>query len=127
MAKAARGLDRRNVKDWFAGLSFEVQQTVLDDFASTLEVSKQEKIARLEQELRALRGGQAGSSSGGAKSALKPWAKASPKKGVKIPPKYKDAAGNTWAGRGEQPRWVREYLKKRGTKLDDLLIDKKAR
>ncbi len=121
MAKSD-AFDRAKVKGWFAGLSFEVQESVLKDLSSTLETSKQAKIETLERELRALRGG------GVVRPApARPAAKASPKKGMKIPPKYRDATGNTWAGRGEQPRWVREYLKKRGNKLDDLLIEKKAR
>lgn len=35
-----------------------------------------------------------------------------PKKaGAKVAPKYRDAAtGNTWSGRGLQPRWLKEAL-----------------
>jgi H-NS histone family len=29
-------------------------------------------------------------------------------KGRKVPVKYRDKAGNTWAGRGAQPVWLRE-------------------
>jgi DNA-binding protein H-NS len=48
-------------------------------------------------------------------------------KGVKVKPKYRDAkTGETWAGRGMQPRWLAAALK-RGKKLDDFLIDKTAR
>ena len=32
-------------------------------------------------------------------------------KGRKVPVKYRDRSGNTWAGRGAQPRWLREKLK----------------
>lgn len=121
MAKAARGMDRRGVKDWFSGLTFEVQQSVLQDFSQVMEFSKSERISALEKELASLRG-EGGSVTGGRVS--KP---SSPKKGGSIAPKFKDPVSeNTWAGRGMQPVWVREYLKKRGTKLDDLLIDKKG-
>jgi len=44
-------------------------------------------------------------------------------KGRKAPVKYRDRSGNTWAGRGAQPRWLREKLKA-GAKLDDFAIDK---
>ncbi len=48
-------------------------------------------------------------------------------KGVKVKPKYRDArTGDTWAGRGVQPRWLTAALKA-GKKLDDYLIDKGAR
>jgi DNA-binding protein H-NS len=48
-------------------------------------------------------------------------------KGVKVKPKYRDArTGDTWAGRGVQPRWLTAALKA-GKKLDDFLIDKSAR
>lgn len=129
MAKRARGVDRRQVKEWFSGLSFEVQQSVLDDFGKALE-AKAGRISALEQELAELRGRP----SGGA-AAVKPAAqksvrgaktqKASPKKGIKIEPKYRHpTTGQTWAGRGVHPTWMVEYLKKRGNKLEDLLIKK---
>ena len=48
-------------------------------------------------------------------------------KGVKVKPKYRDAkTGDTWAGRGVQPRWLTAALKA-GKKLDDYLIDKDVR
>src|ERR1700682_4148945 len=47
-------------------------------------------------------------------------------KGVKVKPKYRDVrTGDTWAGRGVQPRWLTAALKG-GRKLDDFLIDKGA-
>ena len=50
--------------------------------------------------------------------------------GRKVPIKYRDKAGNTWAGRGAQPRWLTAAIKA-GAKRDDFLIDrsvaKKAR
>jgi DNA-binding protein H-NS len=48
-------------------------------------------------------------------------------KGVKVKPEYRDAkTGETWAGRGVQPRWLTAALKT-GKKLEDYLIDKAAR
>src|SRR6202035_237645 len=48
-------------------------------------------------------------------------------KGVKVKPKYRDAkTGDTWAGRGVQPRGLPAALKS-GKKLEDYWIDKTAR
>ncbi len=47
-------------------------------------------------------------------------------KGRKVPPKYRSAKGETWAGRGARPKWMVEALKK-GKKLDDFLITRKAK
>ena len=46
-------------------------------------------------------------------------------KGKKVPPKYRDSAGNTWAGRGAKPRWLVAAIKE-GKKLDDFAIEKTA-
>ena len=44
-------------------------------------------------------------------------------KGRKVPVKYRDRSGNTWAGRGAQPIWLREMLKA-GAKLEDFAVHK---
>lgn len=125
MAKAARTMDRRQVKVWFSGLTFEVQQSVLDEFSSSFATSKEAKIKQLENELQSLRGGKSLSAPRNSKAKRATKAKVSPKKGTTIPPKYRHPeTGETWAGRGVHPTWMREYLKKRGRKLDDLLIKK---
>jgi DNA-binding protein H-NS len=49
---------------------------------------------------------------------------AHPLKGRKAPVKYRDRAGNTWAGRGAKPRWLVAAIKK-GKKLDDFLIKRR--
>jgi len=46
-----------------------------------------------------------------------------PLKGRKVPVKYRDGSGNTWAGRGAQPVWLREKLKA-GAKLQDFALQK---
>ena len=46
-------------------------------------------------------------------------------KGRKVPVKFRDRSGNTWAGRGAQPRWLREKLKA-GAKLEDFAVHKTA-
>lgn len=42
-----------------------------------------------------------------------------------VAPKYRDEAGNTWTGRGKQPKWVAEALAG-GLTIEDLLIEKPA-
>jgi DNA-binding protein H-NS len=49
----------------------------------------------------------------------------SPMKGRKVAIKYRDKAGNTWAGRGAHPVWLREKIKA-GAKLDDFAVQKTA-
>lgn len=141
MAKVGGALNERGVKDWFAGLSFEVQEKVLGDLSASFELSKEDRIAVLEREISALRGsGSAGTAAKakngavgrrrGRRAATVVTARPTQKgqrgavKGVKVPPKYADGKGNTWAGRGVHPHWIRDYLKKRGNKIDDLLIKK---
>jgi len=46
-------------------------------------------------------------------------------KGRKVPVKFRDRSGNTWAGRGAQPRWLKEKLKA-GAKLEDFAVHKTA-
>jgi DNA-binding protein H-NS len=46
--------------------------------------------------------------------------------GRKIAPKYRDKAGNTWSGRGAQPRWMTAAIRA-GAKRDDFLIAKPAK
>ena len=47
-------------------------------------------------------------------------------RGKKVPPKYRDRSGNTWAGRGARPRWLVAAIKE-GKKLEDFAIEKTAR
>jgi DNA-binding protein H-NS len=47
-------------------------------------------------------------------------------KGRKVAVKYRDGSGNTWAGRGAQPVWLRGKLKA-GAKLEDFAVEKTAR
>jgi DNA-binding protein H-NS len=46
-------------------------------------------------------------------------------KGKKVPAKYRDKAGNAWAGRGAKPRWLVAAIKE-GKKLEDFAIEKAA-
>jgi DNA-binding protein H-NS len=47
-------------------------------------------------------------------------------KGRKVAIKYRDRKGNTWAGRGVQPRWLREKIKA-GAKLEQFAVSKQRR
>ena len=44
-------------------------------------------------------------------------------RGRKVPVKFRDRSGNTWAGRGAMPVWLREKIKA-GAKLGDFAVDK---
>jgi len=46
-------------------------------------------------------------------------------KGRKVPVKYRDKSGNTWTGRGAQPRWMTAAIKA-GAKRDVFLVDRGA-
>ena len=46
--------------------------------------------------------------------------------GRKVAPKYRSPKGETWAGRGAQPVWLREAIKS-GKKAEDFLIAKGAK
>ena len=47
-------------------------------------------------------------------------------KGKKVAPKYRSPDGETWAGRGATPRWLKAATKGTGKKIEDFLIDKSA-
>jgi DNA-binding protein H-NS len=69
------------------------------------------RAKELESQLSRL-GGEIGSRGKTRKSSLK---------GRKVAVKYRDKSGNTWAGRGAQPIWLRDKLKA-GAKLEDFAI-----
>jgi DNA-binding protein H-NS len=74
-----------------------------------------QKAAQLEEQLSML-GGEVGTARRGRRSAMK---------GRKVAVKYRDKEGNTWAGRGAQPVWLREKLKA-GAKLEDFAVQRAA-
>jgi DNA-binding protein H-NS len=75
-----------------------------------IEKTLNSRAAQLRRELGKLSGG-----------SLKA---AHPLKGRKAPIKYRDRAGNSWAGRGAKPRWLVAAIK-RGKKVDDFLIKRR--
>jgi len=74
-----------------------------------------QKAAQLEEQLSML-GGEVDTVRRGRRSAMK---------GRKVAVKYRDKEGNTWAGRGAQPVWLREKLKA-GAKLEDFAVERAA-
>jgi|RhiMethySRZTD1v2_1073278.scaffolds.fasta_scaffold91888_3 DNA-binding protein H-NS len=61
-----------------------------------------------------------------AKSSVGIQKRRGPKKGQKVPPKYRGPHGETWSGRGLRPKWLTAELKS-GHKLDDFLIGRRGR
>ena len=57
----------------------------------------------------------------GDEAAYRRMGRGSSLKGRKVAIKYRDKSGNTWAGRGAQPVWLREKLKA-GAKLEDFAV-----
>ena len=94
-----------------ASMSVDALLKLRDDIGKVLS----QKAVQLEQQLSKL-GGEVGGGRRGRGSAMK---------GRKVPAKYRDKAGHTWAGRGAQPVWLREKLKA-GAKLEDFAVQKTA-
>jgi DNA-binding protein H-NS len=92
-----------------SSMSVEALLKLRDDVGAVLN----QKVDQLKDQLSRL-GGEVGPVKRGRGGSLK---------GRKVPMKYRDRAGNTWAGRGAQPVWLREKLKA-GAKLEDFAVEK---
>jgi hypothetical protein len=88
-------------------MSVEALLNLRDEIGKVLS----QKAVQLQNQLSRL-GGEIGNRS-----------RRNPMKGRKVAIKYRDRAGNTWAGRGAQPVWLREKLKA-GAKLEDFAVQK---
>ena len=93
-----------------SSMSVEALLKLRDDIGATLS----RKADELKGQLSRLTGGEVGSGRKGRAT-----------KGRKVAAKYQDSEGNTWAGRGAQPRWLTAAIKS-GKKREDFLIDKSA-
>ena len=93
----------------------EMSVEALMDLRKRVDETLHKRRAEIEKELQRM-GRAIAVVGGGGESVLK---------GRKVPPKYRGPSGETWAGRGEKPRWVVAAIKGR-KKLDDFLIDKSA-
>ena len=100
-----------------SGMSFEA----LMDLRKQVNETLVKRSAEIEKQLARMDGAIA--LDGGARVVRRG---ASTLKGKKVPPKYRSASGETWAGRGAKPRWLVDAMKG-GKTLDDFLIDKSAR
>jgi DNA-binding protein H-NS len=104
-------LEMKMARTPLASMSVEALLKLRDDVGKVLS----QKAVQLEQQLSKL-GSEVGGGRRGRGSAMK---------GRKVPAKYRDKEGNTWAGRGAQPVWLREKLKA-GAKLEDFAVQKTA-
>jgi DNA-binding protein H-NS len=96
-------------KTSLASMSVDALLKLRDDIGATLS----RRAKELEGQLLRL-GLEVGSTRQAGKSSLK---------GRKVAIKYRDRSGNTWAGRGAQPVWLREKLKA-GATLEDFAVHK---
>ena len=99
MAKGNGSLTDKQVTDWFDGLSFDRQMTVMKALSSSHGKLRADRIAKLRQELAALEGNGSGKI-----------------KGVRVPAsvkaKYRNpATGEVWSGRGRMAGWLATKVK----------------
>ena len=94
-----------------SSMSVDALLKLRDDIGTVLS----QKANQLKDQLSRL-GGEVDNGRRGRRSAMK---------GRKVPVKYRDRSGNTWAGRGAQPVWLREKLKA-GAKLENFAVQKTA-
>jgi DNA-binding protein H-NS len=98
-------------KSNLASMSVEALLNLRDNIGKVLS----RKADELKHQLSRL-GDEISSRNRGARSLLK---------GRKVAVKYRDRSGNTWAGRGAQPIWLREKLRA-GAKLKDFAVHKEV-
>jgi DNA-binding protein H-NS len=94
-------------KSNLASMSVEALLKLREDIGKVLS----SKANELKNQLARL-GGEIGPRMRGPRSSLK---------GRRVPIKYRDRSGNTWAGRGAHPLWLREKLKA-GAMLQDFAV-----
>ena len=104
---------RKQRKQNLTGLDFEGLMNLRNQVDEALTGYR----STLERQLEAL--GSSVASLGG-KVARGGW---SAMKGRKVAPKYRGPEGDTWAGRGAIPRWLKAAIKE-GGKLEDFAIEK---
>ena len=105
---------KKRKKHNLAGLDFQG----LMDLRSQVDEALTGYRSTLERQLAAL-----GSSVASLGGKVARGMRASKLKGMKVAPKYRGPDGDTWAGRGATPRWLKAAIKE-GKKLEDFLIDK---
>ena len=114
MAKKRRKpVAKKRRKQNLAGMDFESLVNLRKQVESALSGHR----ATLEKQLEAL--GSAVASIGG---KIARGGRGSTLKGKKVAPKYRGPDGETWAGRGATPRWLKAAIKD-GKKLESFLIE----
>jgi hypothetical protein len=108
------------LREWFGGKMAKTRLRGMSiDELLKLRHDVDNVLARRSKELRdqlTRLGGETSRAKGGRGGALR---------GRKVPVKFRDRSGNTWAGRGAMPVWLRAKIKA-GAKLQDFAVDKKA-
>jgi DNA-binding protein H-NS len=92
----------------------------LIDLRKQIEDTLVSQRTKLERQLEAL-----GSSIASLGGKMARGGRGSAMKGKKVAPKYRSPDGETWAGRGATPRWLKAAIKE-GKKVEDFLIEKTA-
>ena len=105
---------KKRKKQNLAGLDFQGLMDLREEVEDALSGYR----STLEKQLEAL--GSSVASFGG---KVARGMRGSTLKGTKVAPKYRSPDGDTWAGRGATPRWLKAAIKE-GKKLEDFLIDK---
>ena len=93
----------------------------LIDLRKQIEATLVSQRSTLERQLEAL-----GSSIASIGGKVARSGRGSALKGKKVAPKYRGPDGETWAGRGATPRWLKAATKGTGKNIEDFLIDKSA-
>jgi DNA-binding protein H-NS len=107
-------------------LKKQAEKTRKEEFSSVVKTMKKQitdygitaEDLGLKAEVTAKRGRKGAVVAG--KPGRKPRAKRA-SAGTKVAPKYRDDAGNTWTGRGKQPKWVVAAIAS-GRTLESMLI-----
>jgi hypothetical protein len=94
------------------GMSVDALMKLRDDIESALS----QKARELQTQFARL----------GGETRSGPKRRGSTLKGRKVPIKFRDKSGNTWAGRGAMPVWLREKINF-GARLGDFAVDKSSR
>lgn len=114
-------------------LQRQAQRQRKEEYASVLKTIKRqiaeygispEELGFSAGDAPAKRGRKPGRPAGAAKAGRKPRAKRATA-GTKVPPKYRDSAGNTWTGRGKMPTWLAKAVGE-GRTLESFLISASA-
>jgi DNA-binding protein H-NS len=112
--KRKKQIARKRKKQNLTGLDFEGLMNLRNQIDEALTGYR----STLERQLAAL-----GSSVASLGGKVARGMRGSMLKGRKVAPKYRSPEGDTWAGRGATPRWLKAAIKE-GKKLEDFAIEK---